>query len=126
MSIDNTPAILTGSRAYGTPRQDSDIDLVCFMPKETLMELNKISDLPYQLNEYFCPESAALRFGKLNLIVCTTQKNYDAWKNGTEKLITQKPVTRNQAIHILQAEGVNNEDYDMLSIMQTISNSNLR
>ena len=42
-----------------------------------------------------------MRFGKLNLIVCTEPLIYQAWKDGTEKLIAEKPVTRERAVEVI-------------------------
>jgi hypothetical protein len=52
---------ITGSHAYGTPRPDSDIDLV------TLVNPNDRD--------------------KLNIIACCSKARFDVWKEGTEKLM---------------------------------------
>lgn len=70
-------AILTGSLAYGTPREDSDIDILIGCDGPTLDILWARSDgLP------------KLTFGKLNLIAFNVRTGYgrdgyDAWKRVT-------------------------------------------
>ena len=84
----NTPFI-TGSRVYGTPTSKSDIDLV--LPpmdprlRQLLIENSDNSELP-------------IKYGKLNLIICTLPEQYELWKQGTKELIAKSPVTRQEAI----------------------------
>lgn len=72
-------AFLTGSREYGTPRLDSDIDLVIYCNE-------KVARLLVAEREQTEPASKAIRFGKLNLIVCIEKPVYDAWNVGTTAL----------------------------------------
>lgn len=58
-------AFLTGSRAYGTEKPDSDIDLVVFMDGQTKQGL-----LEAQGGRY------PIRFGDLNIIAVTTENEY--------------------------------------------------
>ena len=83
-----TPFI-TGSRAYGYPTPDSDIDLVLPVLDE------QESDLLLHLSDKSkCP----IKYNKLNLIICTLPGQYELWKNGTEYLKSIAPVTREFAI----------------------------
>ena len=95
------PAFLTGSRAYGTPREDSDIDLVVLVDEMELIHLMHLAEL---VESCECPASdagpdaASIRFGKLNLIAVTTEHHWEIWRNGTIDLIARKPVTRDEAV----------------------------
>jgi hypothetical protein len=85
-------AFVTGSRAYGTPRRTSDVDLVilCDEATETLL---------WTLGEQ---RDGSLYFGRLNLIVCTDEKTYAVWKVGTEACREKKdPVSREDAMAVL-------------------------
>lgn len=75
-------AFLTGSRAYGDPGPDSDVDLVVRVDKETAEKLRKLSDN----GEY------PIRFGKLNLVLCASDQAFGAWRYGTDKLIHAREV----------------------------------
>lgn len=86
-------AFLTGSRAYGKPREDSDTDIVVMVTPEVhslLKELGKLED-------------GSIRFGNLNIIAVETELEFIGWKAATEGLINRKqekkrPVTRDEAI----------------------------
>jgi hypothetical protein len=91
-------AFLTGSRAYGTPRPDSDIDLCVLMSKEDLNEL--IAGNTPAKSDYG-KASASLRFGILNLVCMTSEFDFMAWKVATEELIARKPVTKAEAIQTI-------------------------
>lgn len=97
MSITETDfkkAFLTGSRAYGTPRPDSDVDLVVMVSQADLVELARLDD-----KKSWRPDmkSASLRFGNLNIVAVTNEKLYDAWERVTLDLIAKKPVDRETA-----------------------------
>jgi predicted nucleotidyltransferase len=104
-------AFLTGSQIYGTPRPDSDIDLVVWLsigdlekvreltkPKLTIWERISNCFVEKEEDEYHGCDSAVFRFGSLNLLVVTTEKAYNDWRDGTEELRAMSPVTREQAI----------------------------
>ncbi len=98
-------SFLTGSRRYGTPRADSDIDLVVLMDVNELVELAKLAD---NTDDFGSPggeqydDGCSLRFGKLNLL-CVTQEHFKVWKQGTDELIAMAPVTRDKAMEHLAA-----------------------
>lgn len=92
-------AFLTGSHAYGTPNNESDIDLVLLMDESEGRRLATLAGIEPDKN-YGVP---VIRFGKLNLIVVTSQTEYDAWFNGTNQLVQEKPVTRERARDLLRA-----------------------
>jgi Nucleotidyltransferase domain len=94
-------AFLTGSRAYGTPRIDSDIDLVIFTDVETaglLQVWGAVENAAPQGSDEGSDEVyGPIRFGKLNLIVCTSEEAYRAWVDGTAELKKRAPCSREEA-----------------------------
>ncbi len=97
---------VTGSRVYGTPRKDSDIDLVVLVDEATLKLLENVSEhtpTRHPNEEYqigVLGLNASLRFGRLNLLCVTTPEAYEVWKYGTEKLKKEAPVTRDRAVEV--------------------------
>jgi hypothetical protein len=121
-SDNSTPAVLTGSRAYGHPRPDSDIDLVILVDEIALAALEASQDRvddeagtltqkhyitqDYGLSYEGRGRSASLRFGRLNLIATTNPDLYAAWKKGTEELVSRaatekRPIERAEAVALL-------------------------
>lgn len=108
---------LTGSRAYGRPREDSDVDLVILAPHEIMYLLCVFG------NHYAGPDgdfyemgmgntenfpSASISFGQLNLIVHTSTEKYDAWRTATQELIAMSnevgAIDRETAVACIKAE----------------------
>jgi ribulose kinase len=89
-------AFFTGSRVYGEPRKDSDVDLVARVTPEVRCVLEKLSDTPEKIKGI-----TVIRFGRLNIIACDDDRQFAAWKFGTEDLQTQKlwdgPVAKEEA-----------------------------
>lgn len=89
-------SFLTGSRAYGTPTKDSDVDLVVLVDDATAKVLHKFTEAA----------NGTVRFGKLNLIVLTSEKEYDAWERATKLMVNDRqkgrPHDRNSAIEVIQ------------------------
>lgn len=81
-------SFVTGSRMYGTPREDSDIDLVILVARHEMNMLKNHCDenLSLDLGDKYGPQSASLKFGKLNLIVTTDEAVFAAWSVGTRIL----------------------------------------
>lgn len=112
-------AFATGSRVFGEPRQDSDLDLVILVDAFTLNLLQGMAEVDEnaEATGYAGAVSACLRFGKLNIIATTEVSLYLAWKEGTEeceRLAGQRTMdlnqpnlfgklTRDEAIDILTA-----------------------
>lgn len=110
----STPAFLTGSRAYGNPREDSDVDLVVLVDEaddnSTLDVIHAQSEAPD--GHYDAHGSYSLRYGKLNLIVCTTQEAFDQWRASTNTSLDRmmhlsRPLTREEAVAIFMSQGIN-------------------
>jgi predicted nucleotidyltransferase len=95
-------AFLTGSRVYGTPREDSDIDLAVLMSSAELGALLRLADPEAQGHEY--EDGVSIRFGNLNLIVFCAKDEFDAWRSATQELIARKPVTRAEAVLAIDAK----------------------
>ena len=94
------PAFITGSYAYGTPTEESDVDLVILVEQETMRHLIALfgdENTKGNLADYEDLPTATLRMGKLNLIVACTVKHYRQWQKGTRQLKAQAPVTRDEA-----------------------------
>lgn len=105
-------SFITGSRAYGTPSLDSDLDLVVKISRYDLgklVEFCRIRNLDPDGNlpdiEYLTGRSstANLRFDGLNLIVTTDDRDYQVWLEGTRELIERRPVTRDEAVATFKA-----------------------
>jgi hypothetical protein len=89
---------VTGSRCYSKPRPDSDLDMVIMVDYDTAQTLYNLAD---KIGD---SKQGSLCFGKLNLILVGDTKTYNEWKRGTEKCLNKAPVTREEAIAILEAE----------------------
>ena len=86
-------SFITGSRAYGQPNADSDLDLVILVDESTKAQLVAFSDL----------STEPIRFGKLNIIACTTEEEFTCWKYGTMSLIHRRDESQ-------KTSPVNNDD----------------
>lgn len=108
-------AIVTGSRAYGNPRPDSDIDLVVLVSEDDMMNLVGVAGKVHIEEKMDEPQqrygmganAAVLRFGQLNLLVTTDPLQFEVWRRGTEAMKryvqTHERLSRGQAIDYLQA-----------------------
>lgn len=104
-SEDIKKAFITGSHAYGRPNRTSDLDLVILVSEEDLKILKKEADESNNWEhagdyDAHAPQASCLRFGFLNLIVCTTQEQYDVWYKGTRRLKKKGPVKRSEACYL--------------------------
>lgn len=85
-----TPFI-TGSRAYGMPTADSDIDLV--IPPMIDSEVEMLRN---------CSCAGIIKYDKLNLIIAPTEEAFYMWKKCNDELVKMKPVSRSFAIGYLE------------------------
>lgn len=90
-------AFITGSRAYGTPTQKSDVDLVIRIDLGAYEVLKEFADRQVEGSDSE-GEFRSLIFGKLNLICCSSDKEWGEWRKGTAELRTKAPVTRDYAV----------------------------
>lgn len=88
-------AFLTGSRAYGTPREDSDIDLVILTDRQNAGELWALSK-----------DGTKLILDNVNVIALTNPEQFELWRKGTEMLKESTPVSRDEAVAFLISMGV--------------------
>lgn len=65
------PAFLTGSRVYGTPKEDSDIDLVVFMDKNTYWKLIEFAVIQATI-QVLVKKSVTLAFTSLMVLLVNT------------------------------------------------------
>ena len=80
-------AFVTGSHAYGQPHE-SDVDIVMLLDENILHLLATISGKAIQTDQYEQkPESASIRFDKLNIIAVTDPAEFAAWLEGTHDCI---------------------------------------
>ena len=98
---------ITGSRAYGTPKEESDIDIVLLVESDVIQELQEMCDQPDDFETYLGIDTGgdittSIRFGKLNMILHTRPEKYNAWKEATDELIQRKPVARDEAVKCIQ------------------------
>ena len=84
---------ITGSRAYGIPTEDSDIDLV--LPPNTNTEFKKT------LVGFSDDREIPVKYGRLNLILTNELKQWELWLQATNELIAMKPVTREFAVEYI-------------------------
>ncbi len=99
----NFRPFLTGSRCYGIPRDDSDIDLVVYLDEADLEEMDTLENIVMDKDEelesmYGQAYTKSLRFGNLNLICCTDDKVFEAWRIITRELKQMTPVPREFAV----------------------------
>jgi hypothetical protein len=103
--------VLTGSRVYGTPREDSDIDLVLYGSQEDLCLLTGESDHRFQNPNVQHADGTyagrSLRFGNLNVIYLDDYSGvnadlFSAWEAGTAFLEKIKPVTKEMACLVFE------------------------
>lgn len=96
-------AFLTGSHVYGTPTEESDVDLVVFMEEREAAKLWGLQDGE--------KNGGVIRFGKLNIIPCSSRERFNDWKRGTEELVKRskelgRPMTRAEAVLMFNQLGV--------------------
>lgn len=96
-------AFVTGSFAYGTPNESSDIDLAVLMVMDDAMKVH---------------EEQGLR--KINVIMFDNAEEFEAWRTATEKLKAAAPVTRKTAIEVID------EELEKIGIMRVVCEDGVR
>jgi predicted nucleotidyltransferase len=95
------PAFLTGSRAYGVPREDSDIDLVVYIDPSELTKLAEALGTDVNDDNSYAPSMSVVE-GRLNLVIVSEPEEYDTWLAVTDSLKKQAPVSKEQAVEAFQ------------------------
>lgn len=91
-------AFLTGSRVYGSPTPASDYDLVIRISNDEFYTLLPLATKTGCFEGEGSIKTPCITIGKLSLICCTTDDEYDMWKRFTEKAKQKAPLTKKQAI----------------------------
>ncbi len=97
-------SFMTGSRVYGTPRPDSDVDLVVLVSPEDAAILG-------DNNQDTRGSAQTLQYGNLNLIALIDdvdgngRKQFDIWRTVTDSLIKRAPVTKEEAVKAFDEAG---------------------
>ena len=95
---------LTGSHAYGTPHEKSDVDVVVLLTDEDQCKLAALADEVCGDQSSADDDSAcSMRFGRINLICVADRDEYEAWRTATEDLKSRSPVRRKEAVERIQA-----------------------
>ena len=97
-------AFITGSRAHGSPREDSDIDLAVPLHEKDYRTLWALSG------------GNKLQFGNLNIVAFNMDDAKDyarffAWKKTNYQLCKRKPVTKDEACLAYRKAGAESQ-YD--------------
>lgn len=95
---DNFYSFITGSRAHGTPREDSDIDLAVPLHEKDYKTLWALND------------GNKLMFGKLNIVAFNMDspedaERFKAWRKTNYELCAKKPVSKEDACLAYRAAG---------------------
>lgn len=90
-------AFITGSRAYGHPTVDSDLDLVVLMSEEDCALLCRFSGVQVGDVDGYPNNGYSIRVGGLNLLVVTDAVDYQNWVEGTQIIKARAPVLRSHA-----------------------------
>lgn len=95
-----TGSFLTGSRAYGIPREHSDTDIVIRCDKDDAYMFHP-KDYVDSYVEDGGVNSMSAKINNVNYILCFNDATYDAWSEGTDELRKIRPVTRLKAIEVI-------------------------
>ena len=94
--------LLSGSRVYGTPRADSDLDVVILAPAKSKDEalLRSATVLHESSKEYDGANAQSRTAGDLNVILVRADWLFDAWVRATDRCLSEAPCSRDRAIEI--------------------------
>lgn len=97
-----TRAFLTGSHAYGAPREDSDVDVAVLVEPELMDHLRNACGSNWK-EHYGGARPPCLEIGKLQFILFQDEHEFLAWRRATKWLKDEKPVTKGRAIRVIHA-----------------------
>lgn len=116
MSSEQMPFI-TGSRAYGSPSEESDLDIVIRCDRYVAAV---VEALVGKCSSDYDHESVSVQCGEVNLHLCTTDREYDRWKLGTRSCEVVAPVDRETAKKLLRVAGVDRGHVRMVTEHSTM------
>lgn len=105
-SLDRRP-FATGSRVYGSPEEEADLDVVMLLDRSTYWLLTDFATKHVNPNNH--PSASdeeghpSFFLGKVNIIPVFEPEIYDAWLKACQLCKAKKPVTRREAIKIHEA-----------------------
>ena len=102
MSDEHLPFI-TGSRVYGSPTEDSDLDIVIRCDRYVAAVLESLIG---KCSSDYDHESVSVQCGRINLHLCTTDREYDRWRLGTRSCEVVAPIDRETAKKLMRVAGV--------------------
>ncbi len=96
-------AIVTGSRVYGYPTEESDLDVVVLLSAADVDRVVTALGLvvPKDQDDNAYP-TLQFKQGKLNLIMETDPDRFEIWSRGTQTLKAMAPVKRDQAVALFK------------------------
>lgn len=90
----------TGSRVYGEPKESSDVDMVMLVTEDEANMLRPLADT--RGGSADVKGDFSLKFGRMNVLTMTSVAKFNAWLTATEKLIDRRPVTRDEAVKLIE------------------------
>ena len=94
---------VTGSRVYGTPRKDSDLDVVVRADEYVIRIIESIVGRSASDYDH---KSVSVQAGPINLHLCATDEEYDRWEKGTKSAEVVKPIDRETAKKLMRVHGI--------------------
>jgi hypothetical protein len=97
---------LTGSRAYGVPRPESDWDVVCILGADQIAALEASFEV-----RWVGSGRAIAWIGPVNVIICCDREDYFRWQDVTDDLVRRAPVSREVACAAFNEAGLTGRFY---------------
>lgn len=91
---------ITGSRWYGAPKHDSDLDIVLCCPSKYWPLLHPSCDKVNSDEPEYTRSSLNYRYGKLNLIIVSSRWYYLRWRLARFICWCKSPINRDTAVAI--------------------------
>jgi hypothetical protein len=98
---------LTGSRVYGTPTENSDLDVVVRCDQYVMAAIEALVGKSAADYDH---ESISVQCGPVNLHLCASDAEYDRWQQGTRSCAVVAPIDRDTAKKLLRVAGVDRGD----------------
>lgn len=88
LDVNTSRCFVTGSYRYGSPTEQSDIDLVVY----GVSDAQALEYVGGWSSDYEHHRQVSLKFGKLNMIVCKDEKLFEAWRVATERAVKKMSI----------------------------------